>query len=323
MGRGLAGGPSNGFGLGARGKVFDDENGAISSGEMMKTDRWKGAMYKDDVMRALTYSNENEAETALRARGMSGAALSSALISAKRIGYGRSSQIAAGQQLATNKTGYENSADAMETVERIAGGNGVLGDSLRENIKFTSKQVGRNDMGALRARNAGETRQAWNANMTSAGFENIDTFSLGREHAQSYKNMADAHAEQYAEAVRAYVAPGGQTTMNRESVIAARTNIEETIKNASSATGTNAAEAFGLADTIGGADEEIRRVDSAPMTDASGTPLLNPDGSARMFSPILGEQLPLPVQGAVQGQIGTGGMARSMDENMRRIRDRE
>jgi hypothetical protein len=275
---------------------------------MKKTAAWQGAQFKDDVMRALTYTNERDARAALAARGVTGAALEEALVGARKLGYGRTTQIAAAQQLAANKTGYDNAADAMSLVDRVAGGNGTLRTSLRENVKYTSKQVGRNDLGALTDRQAGETEQQWNARMTSAGFENIDPYSLGREHSKSYENMADANATEYEEAVRAYSSPGGRTTMNRDRVLAARTRIEETMKSLSSATGVNAREAVALSDRIGGADERIRQIDEVQVqtgTDPNtGAPIY------RGFSEILGWRTDLPVKGEVQG--GPGGLSRTM-----------
>lgn len=313
--RGVTHGVKGGFGFGTRGQVADDEVGMVQSQEHMKTAEWQGAKFKDDAMRMLTHNNEADAIAELRARNpnMSEADIQANIRSARNIGYSRTSQLAAAQQLAMNKTGYDDAADAMDVVHRVSNGSDPLNGSLRENIKFTSKQVGRNDMGALRERAAGEDRQHWNNNMTSEGFEGIDTFSLGREHKNSYKNMAKAHEEQYAEATRAYVAQGGQTPMNEAAVIAARTRLEETMKNASAATGVNAREAFGLGDRIAGADEEIRRVSSIPATDQQGNPIRDANGNPMTFSPILGLQSELPIQGAVQGSVGSGGTARAQD----------
>ncbi len=308
--RGAAAGPSNGFGLAstARGRIFDDEQAAVDAVEMKKTAAWQGAQFKDNTMRALTHTNESDARAELVSRGVTGAALDEALIGAKKIGYGRTSQIAAAQQLAVNKTGLDNAADAASLVDRVAGSNGTLRSSLRENVKYTSKQVGRNDLGALSDRQAGETEQQWNDRMTNAGFENIDPYSLGREHSKSYENLAASNANEFEDAVRSYSSPGGRTTMNKDRVIAARTRIEETMKNAPSATGTNAREAVRLSDRIAGADERIRQIDETQVqtgTDSAGAPIY------RGYSEILGWRADLPVQGAVQGQVGTGGLART------------
>ncbi len=309
--RGAAAGPSGGFGLTstARGRIFDDEQAAVDAVEMKKTAAWQGAQFKNNTMRALTHTNERDARAELVSRGVSEAAIEEALVGAKKIGYGRTSQIAASQQLAVNKDGFTNAVDASKLVDRVAGSNGTLRSSLRENVKYTSKQVGRNDLGALQDRQAGETEQQWNDRMTNAGFENIDPYSLGREHAKSYENLAASNANEFEDAVRSWSSPGGRTTMNKDRVIAARTRIEETMKNAPSATGTNAREAVRLSDRIAGADERIRQIDETQVqvgTDPNtGAPIF------RGYSEILGWRADLPVQGVVQGQVGTGGLART------------
>lgn len=336
--RGVSAGPKNSFGLGARGASWDDEAGAVGAEDIMKTETWRGARYKDDAMRALTHTTEEEARADLTARGLSTDAINQALITARRIGFGRTSQIAAAQQMAMNKTGFDNAVDAEGVIERVAGGNSVLQGSLRENIKYSSKQVGRNDMGALGVRGvnasgATETDAEWNARLTSAGFEGVDPYSLGREHKKSYENMAEAHTQMYQSAVAEYTtlpptATPAQRSASRGRVIEARTKLEETLKNAGSATGNNARIATRLYDDINATEETLRTATEVTKvrTDSRGNAIIDPTTGnpvTYQFSEILGERITPPEIGAVQGSVGSGGLARAPDEEYKRQRDRE
>jgi hypothetical protein len=196
IGFGVASGTAGGFGVGKRGANYKDEFTMTNSDELMKTQAWRGNMFKDSAMRALTYGSETEAQRELKARVQSGkmeqSEMDESMIAAKRIGYGVTSQVAAARQLAINKTGFEDSADAMETIERVTGNNGVLGTSLKENIKYTSKGVGRHDLGNLSKQKEGESRQAWADRMTMAGAQTADGVTLGRDHKESVKNITAA-----------------------------------------------------------------------------------------------------------------------------------
>ncbi|MBA3758542.1 MFS transporter [Candidatus Saccharibacteria bacterium] len=196
MGHGAAGGLAGGYGLGRRGRAYKDESTAVASDEMMRSPEWKGAMFKDNAMRALTHTNEASARADLMSRGVQGEELEQALLSAKRVGYGRTSQVTAAKQLAMNKTGFENAADAMSVINRVSGGNGVMADSLRENIKYTSKGVGRNDLGGLMTMKQhmadGGTTENYNDMMTLKGAETADAASLARNHTKSMGNISGA-----------------------------------------------------------------------------------------------------------------------------------
>ncbi len=181
------------FGLGKGGANYMDEFLMTNSDEFMKSQAWKGNMFKDDAMRALTYGNEGAAKAALAQRVASGKmsqdAMDSALIAAKRIGYGQTSQVAAARQMAMNKTGFDDAQDAMETIARASNGNSTLQSSLKENVKYISKGVGRHDLGALDSRLSGETDDAWNDRMTVAGAQTADAMTLARDHSKSMDNI--------------------------------------------------------------------------------------------------------------------------------------
>jgi hypothetical protein len=235
-------------------------------------------------MRALTHTSESAAKADLESRGVTGAALDEALIGARKIGYGRTSQIAAAQQLAVNKTGYEDAADAMSLVDRVAGSNGTLRSSLKENVKYTSKQVGRNDLGALDSRRDGETDEQWNSRMTRDGFEGVDPYMLGREHKMSFANMSKALEAEYESASANYASarynPGltsPDTDIQRSAAVQVqeaaerlkmvRGQAEEVMKNANSNTGTNSREVMKLTEKI--ADEDLK-LEAFDPTFASG-----------------------------------------------------
>ncbi len=202
IGMGAGAGLSGGFGLGPRGRLHADEATMVNSDEHMKSQAWRGNMFKDNAMRALTYENETAARAGLIARAnrmtdpeRRDAALASVdedIATAKRIGFGRTSQVAAARQLTMNKTGFDDAADAMDTVSRVAGGNNTMESSLKENVKYIGKGVGRHDLGKLRNREAGETVEQWNDRMTLDGAETADAATLARDHGDSVKNIARA-----------------------------------------------------------------------------------------------------------------------------------
>lgn len=70
--RGVASGPSNGFGIGQRGLAHDDSAAAVAAEEMMKTEAWRGNKFKGNAMRMLTHTNEKDAIADLTARGVTG-----------------------------------------------------------------------------------------------------------------------------------------------------------------------------------------------------------------------------------------------------------
>ncbi len=208
-----------GFKTGAKREAFLDSQAFGTSEDIMKDKGFTGIMYDDGAMRAMTYKSKKEAKDALYARdrdaalakGMSAAeaaasaeaSSNAAVDKASLVGFGGNYGVAAAQRLAMNKTGYSDSLDAMQTIERVSGGNGSLETSLKENIKFTNKGVGRNDMGALRSMNDDEramaaagdqegARKLWGARMTLEGAKTADAASLARNHNNSLKNIEDA-----------------------------------------------------------------------------------------------------------------------------------
>lgn len=196
--------------FGSKRQAYYDSSSMGSAEDLMKDKNFTGIMYDDNAMRAMTYGSKAEAERELYKRALAKGSsdsearkiASDAAAKASLVGFGGTRAVAAAQRLAHNKTGYDNAADAMGVINRVAGGNSSLQTSLRENIKFTSKGVGRHDLGALRdmtdeERNGGfEGAQLWNDSMTIAGGATADAASLGRDHTKSMDNFAEAVARQ-------------------------------------------------------------------------------------------------------------------------------
>lgn len=156
---------------------------ATTNAEKIKqSEEWKGIMFDDDAMRALTYGGKSEAHAALMAMGKTKEEADVAVAKAARVGFGQHNAVAAAQQMVANKTGFADALDATDTINRVAGNNAVMRTSMREAIKFTGKQVGRSDLGGLSEMKTGETRDEYRRRMTLAGAATADTYTLGKNH---------------------------------------------------------------------------------------------------------------------------------------------
>ena len=308
---GVAGGAKAGFGFGDRGRAYETGSSNRVAAEAKKAPGFEHNKYEAGALKALTdHSNEHEA----RAAGVSDANIQ---IAKTMGGWSVGTRQAALEQRFANKDGFDNAREAMATINTMSGGNARRRTGLMATGKYISKQVGRDDMGALslRATNASgaytESEAQWNNRMTDDGFENITTYALGSEHAISYNNMAVAHAVRYDEAVQAYAAaPNDINAKNR--VIETRTKLEETMKNAGSATGANARAAARLTALISGPDAQLRTI----SRDSAG----NLDGGVSILGP---GTAPDPNHGDAEGAVGTNGLARAPDEEYRKRMARE
>lgn len=268
---GLGTGVKGRFGLGERGAAATSANLREAATEKMKDPKFQQVQYDDNAMRAATY----ESAAAAKAAGIDEDSIRKVQ---STIGFGRAQQLAASQQMLLNKTAYRDSADVARTIARVSGGNNDVAESLRGFNNAYAKQVGRHDLSAVSTDAVGHANAMYQAGQnadeaplsmelaaesranTIRGFDNADTYTLGRENATSYGNFADTLSDEYEAAVTAYRRPGGRTTMNRDAVIEARTKLEELVKNSSSATGGNARIATQTADRIAGADEALRSI---------------------------------------------------------------
>lgn len=64
--------------------------------------------------------------------------------------------------------------------------------SLRENVQYISKGVGRHDLGKMRRARNGEDRTDWNRSMTLQGAQTADGVTLARDHSKSAENISAA-----------------------------------------------------------------------------------------------------------------------------------
>lgn len=196
----LTRGAAAGAKFGDKRQAYYDSMSMGTAEDLMKDKNFTGIMYDDNAMRAMTYGSKAEAERALYQRALSEgktdaearATATAAAAKASLVGFGGTRSVAAAQRLAMNKTGYADAADAMETISRVTEGNSSMETSLKENIKFTSKQVGRSDLGALSKQREGEDRQTWTDRMTLEGTATADDATLARNHAASMSNIQGA-----------------------------------------------------------------------------------------------------------------------------------
>jgi hypothetical protein len=302
IGKRVGVGKKGDFGFGDKGKVAMDETSVPATDALMKTGEWQAAQFKDDAMWALTKNTEAEARTLLTERGVTGSAQDQALITAKRIGFGKTSQVAAIKQLGLSKRGFGSAIEAYDTIDAIAGNNEVLKNSLIENVKYSSKGIGRNDRGAIEARQTDasgqftESREAWNDRMTMKGFEGLDVAAVGKEHNSSFQNITTSLQRQYNNASSDYLTPGGNTEVNRGRVIQARTQLEEIFKNSVGSTGINAR---AVTEVIAGkpATAETPEIVGTRAIDQKLQTQLSPQEYDAIFTPV-------------RGGIGEGGLAR-------------
>lgn len=203
-----------GFKTGAKRAAYYDTLEMGNAEGIMQSEQFKGIQFNNDAMHALTYNSEQEAYENLRQRFMrddpnlseddaNRRARDAAKIASLVGRFGGAYSVAAARQLAINKDGYANSAEAMDIVNRVASNNSSLRKSLMENVKFTSKQVSRSDLGALGDMNEEEqalynsgdvegARALWSDRMTLEGLETADDASLARMHKMGMKNAEDA-----------------------------------------------------------------------------------------------------------------------------------
>ena len=242
----LTRGVGAGIKFGDKRSAYFDSMGMGAAEDAMKNKDFTGIMYDDNAMRAMTYGSKKEAYDGLYARAIKQGKSESeakdmakaATAKASLVGFGGTHSIAAAQRLSLNKTGFDDAADAMDVVNRVAGSNASLQTSLRENIKFSSKQVGRSDLGGLGNMNAEEqalfnsgdkdgARQLWNDRMTLDGLETADDASLARMHKKGMENSKDVitrhHGSGSSISGRATTAA---TDLTRSGVYATRGNRE-------------------------------------------------------------------------------------------------
>jgi hypothetical protein len=200
-------GAGAGIKFGDKRTAYMDSMSFGASEDLMKDKNFTGIMYDDEAMRAMTYSSKAQAEKELAARykrldpelsdGDAMKRAQAAAAKASLVGFGGTRAVAAAQRLAMNKTGYGDGADAIETIDRVSGGNSSLNTSLKENIKFTSKQVGRSDLGALSSRNVGESHDDWVDRMALDGASTADDATLARNHKNSMEIINRAVQRQH------------------------------------------------------------------------------------------------------------------------------
>ena len=193
------------FGIGRKGRKAYQQKMDLAAADYSQTANAKATQFEDNVLRAQTFESAHEAKQKLGEEfGLSSAEVDEAIAGAKAAGgFGKNVQLHAAQQLARTKTGYKDAAQAARVIDRVAGNNKGIKTSLRENIKFTSKQVGRNDLGALRdmndeeiamyeSGNEAEAVQLWTDRMTVDGTETADSATLARNHKVSMDNIDGA-----------------------------------------------------------------------------------------------------------------------------------
>jgi len=176
--------------------------GVLAAQRVMQRDTSKAMQYDDLANEASTYASAKEAEAGLtqelQRRGHSAEeAAKMAKDATKRasaIGFGGAYAVAAAQRMAASKTGFKDAAHAEAVINRATRGNAGAQTDLRETVKYTSKQVGRHDLGALRTRRDGESREEWNRSMVLAGAQTADAATLARDHKDAMDNITAAIA---------------------------------------------------------------------------------------------------------------------------------
>lgn len=298
------------YGFGKRGtRAMNASDLSTGESAIGKHPEFNQIKYDKLATRAMAMGNEAEARAELKRIGTSDDDIENTIAKVKgTVGFSRAGQLEAYKQMILQKDHVKDAADAAMLMAHISGDDKDMESSLSGFTSSYSKSVGRHDLSGIGSSTIAAARKARASGAGAAdpalisaartdtikGFENADTYTLGKENKLSYQNMVRATEDAYIDAVNAHQASGGSAA-TRGAVVEQRTRLEEIIKNAGSATGLNAREATMLADRLQvGPDDLLRTVESDGGVSILGA------GTARNAN-----------QGDAEGSVGSGGLARA------------
>lgn len=198
VGRGAGAGWKGRYGFGDRGAVNTDTAQRNAADDFMKSAEFKGQANNDYVLQAATYRNRAEAVAGLQ-RDFGHSAENAALYARQAeatLGYGRTQQLAAAQQLVSTGTGYDNNRQLVQTLARVSEGNGNTAMALSGFANAETKKVGRFDL----APGFGNLRDAVQTQMSGGGVDygNLLEQSWGSSSMHELANMKPPQFQQYA-----------------------------------------------------------------------------------------------------------------------------
>ncbi len=274
IGGGVGVGLKGRYGRGIRGEAAMDAGlRGHAANTVMKDPTWQQVQHDDMAMRAASYKDAEAALAGMQADGYDQADVQAAIAKVQgTVGFGAGQQIAAAQQMLLNKTAYKDAEDVAKTIARVSGGSKNTEESMRGFNNAYAKQVGRHDLSAVGSDMVGVAAGRQSGNLaemnrqaTIKGFENADTFTLGRENKISYENMAKANLADYRSALAENTlaersGDANRIAESRGNVIAARSRLEETVRTAGGATGVNARTITALSEEIARTDGTMRKL---------------------------------------------------------------